>query len=95
MCIRDSNKTALPNRLYNAAIYGKPMLAIEGTQLAQNIKDYELGLVVNSFEQVGIDINKYLKSFNIKKYDADRKKFLRSVIHDNVSFNNMIRDFIV
>ena len=52
-----NNKTALPNRLYNAAIYGKPMLAIEGTQLAQNIKDYELGLVVNSFEQVGIEIN--------------------------------------
>lgn len=90
-----NNKTALPNRLYNAAIYGKPMLAFEGTQLAQIIKDYKLGLVVNSFEQVGIDINEYLKSFNIEKYDADRKKFLRSVIHDNVIFNNTMREFIV
>lgn len=88
-----NNRTALPNRLYNAAIYGKPMLAFEGTQLAQIIKDYDLGLVLNTFDQTAIEIVEYLNYRNTEKFDAGRRKFLCSVIQDNIRFKEMIKRF--
>ena len=47
-----NNKTALPNRLYNSVIYGKFMLAFEGTYLSELIKRYNLGIVIDSFDNL-------------------------------------------
>lgn len=88
-----NNRTALPNRLYNAAIYGKPMLAFEGTQLAEYIKDFDLGFVVKSFERVDVDIINYLNCINTKTYDASRRKFLSLVMQDNARFKIKTEEF--
>lgn len=40
-----NNKTALPNRLYNAMLYGKPLISFKGTYLAKEIKNITLGLL--------------------------------------------------
>lgn len=48
-----NSRTCLSNRLYNAALYGKPMIALDGTYLSEIIKQYELGLVMDSCDSIG------------------------------------------
>ncbi len=81
-----NNYTALPNRLYNAVLYGKPMLALDGTYLAEIIEKYNLGLVIKSFKNIEEEINEYLGHFNIYEYDFGRNLFFKKVISQNRIF---------
>lgn len=89
-----NNRTALPNRLYNAAICGKPLLAFRGTYLAELISKYNLGLVLDSFENAEEDIRYYLREFDVKKYDEGRRDFLRGVVKDNLEFRERFEGFV-
>ncbi|WP_079506604.1 hypothetical protein [Mesobacillus jeotgali] len=89
-----NNKTALPNRLYNAILYGKPLLAFEGTYLAEQIKEYNLGLVISSFNNVEEKIKMYIKSFDIESFDNGRKKFFEKTISDNQYFKSQLNKFL-
>ena len=71
-----NNKTALPNKLYNSAIYGKPMLAFEGTYLAEIIKKYNLGIVVDSFDNIEKKIIDYIKNINLSFMKMEEIYFL-------------------
>ncbi|MDK2801724.1 MAG: hypothetical protein PWQ70_3343 [Clostridiales bacterium] len=89
-----NNKTALPNRLYKAAIYGKPLLAFEGTYLSKIISKYDLGLVVNSFKNMEEKIWDYICSFDVKKYEQGRHNFFKRVIKDNETFRERFKKFL-
>lgn len=89
-----NNETALPNRLYNAALYGKPMIAFKGTQLSSCIEEYNLGLVIESFEDIETKIENYLKEFNMESYNHFRFGFFKKVINDNNYFIEKIETFI-
>lgn len=85
-----NNKTALPNRLYNAVIYGKPMIAFAGTYLADIVKDYELGLILNSFKDVENSIENFYNNFDQNRYQCKRIYFLENVMKDNNKFNEVL-----
>ncbi len=89
-----NNKTALPNRLYNAVIYGKPMLAYHGTYLADIIQKYNLGLVLSSFDNITEILKDYFINFNQEKYYESRHEFLNYVITQNRLFNEKLESFI-
>lgn len=89
-----NNKTALPNRLYNAVIYGKPMLAFEGTHLSEIIKDYNLGIVIESFDNIERELMEYIYNFKFEPYENGRSLFFESVIKENKEFFTKIEDFI-
>ncbi len=89
-----NNRTLLPNRLYKAAIHGKPLLAFRGTYLAELISKYNLGLVLDSFENTEEDIRDYLRKFDPKKFDEGRRNFLRWVLEDNLEFRERFEDFL-
>lgn len=88
-----NNKTCLPNRLYNAAIYGKPILAFDGTYLSEIVKKYSLGIVVESFDNIEIEIMEYISNFNFKVYENGRNLFFESVIKENKEFSTNIEEF--
>ncbi len=88
-----NNRTALPNRLYSSAYYGKPMLAFRGTYLDQIISKYNLGLVIDSFEDLNHQIHLYLKNFNVTEYDQGRKQYLSHVIEENKIFKEKLIEF--
>lgn len=88
-----NNKTALPNRLYNAALFGKPMIALSGTYLAEIINNYKLGLVLNSLENIGGKIEEYLKDFDSEAYNENRIDFFSNVIEDNYAFLQELKKF--
>lgn len=88
-----NNKTLLPNRLYNAAVYGKPIIAYEGTYLADQIKKYNLGIVIDSFVDVGKKVMEYLKNFEVAKYERGRRAFFDTVIKKNKHFKLLVEKF--
>lgn len=89
-----NNKTALPNRVYNAPIYGRPIIAYEGTQLSEIVKKYSLGIVVDSFENVVEAILNFANTFNRDEYNENRKKFFRNVTTDNLLFVKYVEGFV-
>jgi hypothetical protein len=90
-----NNKTALPNRLYNSVLYGKPMIAVEGTYLSEQIKKYKVGLILDSFDQIENNINKYLKEFHKDEYERGRTSFFENVIQVNEHFKIKLTEFLV
>lgn len=88
-----NNKTALPNRLYSAVIYGKPILAFQGTYLAKVVSDYNLGLVLDSFNEIEKKFKLYYQNFEKTKFNSGRKKFLQKVIEENRYFEKLLHEF--
>ncbi len=81
-----NKETLLPNRLYKAAKFGKPILTFDGNHTAELVKKYDLGLTINSFENLEGQIDSYLNEFDYESYDLQRVKFLEYVIGDNSRF---------
>lgn len=89
-----NSRTLLPNRLYNAVLYGKPMVAFKGTYLSEQINSYNLGLVLDSFDCISDKIMNYLDSFDLENYEEGRKIFIRKVIKENHKFKIKVKTFI-
>lgn len=89
-----NNKTALPNRLYNSLIYGKPVLAFKGTYLANIVNEYGIGLVLESFMDIEEKISYYLRNFDVKTYELGRRRFFEVVLEENNKFENKLIEFI-
>lgn len=89
-----NNRTALPNRLYLAPYFGRPLFAYEGTYLAEVIQKYHLGLVVSSFDDLQKVILSYFESFDVVAFDVARQKFLNEVIHENDVFKREFGHFL-
>ena len=89
-----NNRTCLPNRLYNACLYGKPLLANKGTFVSDIIRDYNLGLVLNNFDDVENQIRSYWNEFD-EDAVSGRDCFLQSVVHDNIVFRDKVREFVL
>ena len=89
-----NNKTALPNRLYNAVVYGKPLLAFKGTYLAEEIQRYNLGLVLTTMSDTANVLNTYLNEFNDEVYEKGRYSYFKGILQDNNDFNIKLKEFI-
>lgn len=89
-----NTKGVLANRYYNAVIYGKPLLTLKGTYQAEQIEKYDLGLVVDSLDDIEGGIKKYLNEFDIDKYQNGRMSFFDSVITDNNYFKDLLIEFL-
>jgi len=89
-----NSKTLLPNRLYNAVLYGKPIIALNGSYLAKQVSKYGLGLVINSLNEVDAQIGDFIYKFNVEEYEKGRKAFLEEVISDNNKFKLNVESFI-
>lgn len=89
-----NNKTCLSNRLYNAVINGKPLVALEGTYLSEVIKMHKLGVVLDSMSQMCERIARYVSDFSEQEYGEGRVTFLNNVIDENEVFKNKLKTFI-
>lgn len=89
-----NNNTCLSNRLYNAAIFGRPLIALQGSLIANVIQEYNLGIVISSFSELKEKIEQFIVDYNCIKFDSARKKFLMDVINENVLFKNQLISFV-
>lgn len=86
-------KTALPNRLYNAVFHAKPLLAFQGTYLANLVSTYNIGIVILSFDNIEQIITDYIKQFDLQKYNNGRDAFFKIVLEENLIFKNQFIKF--
>lgn len=87
-------RTLLPNRLYQAAFHGKPLIVAENSYLAELTRQYGLGLVVDSFTDLEIKVGEYLAEFDFEEYNKKRKVFFQKVVEDNVLFRDGVNKFV-
>lgn len=83
--------TAVPNRFYDAAVYGKPIMVSKGTYLADLTTEYGLGISVDVFnDDVPTLLSDYLKSFDADEFDAACKRLLDDVERDLREYRNAV-----
>ena len=87
-------KTLLPNRLYNAALHGKPLIVAKDSYLAELTQQYGLGLVVDSLADLEKKVGNYLAEFNFEEYKEKRKAFFQKVVEDNLLFRDSVNKFL-
>lgn len=89
-----NNKTALPNRLYNAILYGKPLLSFEGSYISELVSRHHIGIVIKSFSDMEQTIINYFMQFDAGKFNEGRENLLAEVMGDNVIFKEKLKVFL-
>lgn len=91
------NKTSqflLPNRLYHAVIFFRPVIVIRGSYLSEIVQYYNLGVTLPQKTSFRKSILDYLEGFDRQAYLNGRESFLEMVKKDEESFLNMLKQFI-
>lgn len=90
-----NNDTCLSNRLYNAAIFGRPLIALRGSLIASLIERYKLGIVVSTVDELREEIHRYASLYDPVDFDLARRRFLQDVMNENEHFKNKIQSFVL
>lgn len=87
--LRLADSTPLPNRVYDSAVFKCPIVASKGTYLAELIDEYYLGFSVNGFDvDIEKQFNKFIESFEEKKFREGCDRFLKNVLQEENEFTN-------
>lgn len=91
-----ATSTPLPNRLYDAVIFKKPLLVSPNTYLAQIVEKYNLGAVINLKDpNIVMTLSNYVNNFNEQKFLAGSDKFLDLVNSQQKLFLDKIKEFFL
>ncbi len=86
---------AIPNRLYDAALFKKPIITAKGTYLAHIVEEYQLGFSIDVYQD---DIKKlledYLNNFNEQEFTEKCNKFLEEIYQDEKMCNEYVKKFV-
>ena len=89
------NTDALPNKLYDAVISGKPVIVLEhNTAIVRLVEKYKLGLVVTQDEIDSAEekLLPKMQEFSYSDYVSGRIEFIDYVISEQTKFNNIIKE---
>lgn len=70
------------------------MLAFEGTYLSELIKRYNLGIVIDSFDNLEGKVINFLYNINIEDYNNGRIAFVEKVLKENREFEVKVKKFV-
>lgn len=90
------NRDAVPNKLYEAVLAGKPVLVYWHNQaIVDYVRQYHIGIVIP--EQENLNLTDYLyneyKAIDMEEYERGRKAFLDQVDKDMKSFRKAVSEF--
>lgn len=81
------DSTPLPNRLYDAITFYRPIVASKGTYLSELVEKYNLGCSINGFDpNAPDDILRYLNNFDVSVFIEGCRKLREIVIHEEQFF---------
>lgn len=81
------DSTPLPNRLYDAITFYRPIVCSKGTYLSELVEQYNLGCSVNGFDpHAGNQILKYLQDFDLESFVAGCNSLKEIVINEEQNF---------
>ena len=84
----------LPNRLYDALYCNRPILVNEGCFLADYVKHYGIGLVINDGRDISKQIEKYIDSFDKNVFEKNVKICLANIEKEQITAERTILNFI-
>jgi len=87
---------AIPNRLYDAALFKKPIIVNTGTYLSNVVEKYNLGLIVDPFEKdLKAEINRYIDEFDADIFTKNCETFLNDIEKDSKIMEEKIDKFFI
>lgn len=87
-------RLALPNRLYDCALFKKPIIVSQNTYLAEVVQEHAMGVAVDvEHEDVVEKVEAYLKAFDRDAFINGCKKFLEKVNAEVEEYKNALRSF--
>lgn len=89
------NSDALPNKLYDAVISGKPVIVLEhNTAIVKLVSKYHLGVVVTQDELDHPEelLIPRLTQFSFDDYADGRSAFIDDIMEEQMKFNGMIKE---
>lgn len=88
---------ATPNKLYDAALYKKPILASKGTYLAELVEKYSLGCAIDMNaepEKIYDQIFQYINSFSENEFMQGSSSLLKQVEEDMSKFRHILEQYL-
>lgn len=86
---------AIPNRLYDAALFKKPIITAKGTYLAKIVEEYELGFTIDVYkDNIYEMLNDYINNFNAQEFAIKCNRFLEEVYQDEKKCDEYVKKFI-
>ena len=86
---------AIPNRLYDAALFKKPIIVNNGTYLSEIVEKNGLGLILDPFNSnIKEVVEKYIDNFDSNKFKNNCNKFLNEIKDDQNNMIKKINDFL-
>ena len=87
-------RLALPNKLYDCALFKIPILVSRGTYLAKLVDDYSLGLAVDlKTEKVDECLDRYLRAFDKDKFERGCRAFLKMAREEDIEYRAAVTRF--
>lgn len=87
-------KQAVPNRIYDAALFKKPIIVAKGTYLAAIVEKYGLGFQIDPFQDdIRAETESYIHSFDPAVFQQNCEAFLRDVRSDQNKLKEAICSF--
>lgn len=89
------NAEALPNKLYDAAIAGIPIVVFShNIAIVDYTKTYSLGLVLEDKPDFKEELFRQYKQFSYRDYETGRIDFLQMVLSDLNKYEKMLEGFV-
>lgn len=88
-----NNIVALPNRVYNCAKYRRPAVCFEGTELADLVRKYSLGVVLPVSHSLESVLNDYITNFDYDVFFDGCEKFLADIEEEQMNFYKKLNNF--
>lgn len=86
---------AVPNRLYDAAIYKKPIIVSKGTYLEEIVKKYLIGISIDIYKDDVVEImDEYIRHFNASLFLDGCNSFLKDVWEDEKRWHLIMDSFL-
>lgn len=90
------NRNALPNKLYEAVLAGRPIVVFEhNVAIAKYATKYNLGIVLpEETNQIDEFIFNCIQSYDYNEYANGRRSFLEQVVNDMKDYEKAVIEFI-
>ncbi len=87
------NENALPNKLYEAAVAGVPVVYEHNSVISEYVHQYHLGIVLKGRSELE-QMERLLEDFDCSAYSVGRKAFLDYVPGDIDIFEEAVESFV-
>lgn len=89
------DSTPLPNRLYDAIVFHRPIIASKGTYLAQLIDQYSIGFNINGFDPaVEKQFDEFVDNFSWDKFKLGCSRLLSVVLSEENDFRSKLHNIL-